>query len=60
MIRKAGIRIITRLINQIITEEVTPAEWKLCSTVDCYKRKEIHYGEETTGTRNQLIRSWEK
>ena len=36
---KAGVGMITDLLNQIIIEGVIPAEWKLSTVVNCYQGK---------------------
>ena len=39
--RKAGVDMITDLVNQIIVEGITPAEWELSTVVNCIRRKAI-------------------
>ena len=36
---KAGVGMITDLLNQIIIEGVIPAEWKLRTVINCYQGK---------------------
>ena len=37
----------TSLLNHIIVKGVIPAEWELNSILNCHKKKEILYEEET-------------
>ena len=51
--RKAGVDMITDLVNQIIVEGITPAEWELSTVVNCIRRKAILYKEEARADINR-------
>lgn len=36
---ETGIDMITDLVNQILVEGAMPADWELCTIVNCYKGK---------------------
>ena len=47
-----GINMITDLINQITIGVVVPTEWNLSTIVNCYKKGEMLWREETIRERN--------
>ena len=42
---KAGVGMITDLLNQIVIEGVIPAEWKLRTVINCYQGEKRFFGK---------------